>query len=150
MRRVDANGFLRTGLQANESAGFGAVSMQDVRLQPADQPHETGPHQDVGGKRFTANGEAMNAKFEPGRDRGQRRFSPFAAGKAVGDEADMVAAVGLAVGQVQDMTEDSANRRANRVEDAKRLIGNGRHGQNQRSPTRTVSPGLSGVPSGTT
>ena len=122
MRRIDANGFFRAGLQANESAGFGAMSVQDIRVQPADQAHEMRPHQNVGGKRFAANGETMNAKLEPGRDRRQRRFSPFAAGKAVGDNADMVAAVGLAVGEVQDVTEDSADRRANRVQDTKRLV----------------------------
>jgi hypothetical protein len=33
-----------------------------------------------------------------------------------------VAAVGLAVGEVQDVTEDSADRRANRVQDTKRLV----------------------------
>ena len=80
------------------------------------------PHQNVGGKRFAPNGQTMNAELEPGRDRRQRRFSPFAAGKAVGDDADMVAAVGLAVGEVQDMTEDSADRCANRVQDTKRLF----------------------------
>ena len=52
----------------------------------------------------------------------QRGFRPFAAGKAVGDDADMMAAVGLAVGEVEDVTEDSADRRANRVQDTKRLI----------------------------
>ena len=96
------------------------------------------------------NGEAMNAELETRRDLRQRRFGAFAAGQAVGDDADMVAAVGLAVGEVEDMTEDSADRRAHRVQDTKRLIWISRHGQNQRSPTRTVSPGPSGVPSGTT
>jgi hypothetical protein len=81
-----------------------------------------GPYQNIGGKRFTPNGQTMNAELEPGRDRGQRRFGPFAAGKAIGDDADMVAAVGLAVGEVEDMTEDSADRRANRVQDTKRLV----------------------------
>ena len=105
---------------------------------------------DVGGKRFAVNGEAMNAELEAGRDLRQRRLGAFAAGQAVGDDADMVAAVGLAVGEVEDVTEDAADRRAHRVQDTKRLIWNRGHDQNQRSPTRTVSPGPSGVPSGTT
>jgi uncharacterized protein YjbJ (UPF0337 family) len=33
-----------------------------------------------------------------------------------------VAAVGLAVGEVQDMTEDATDRCANRVQDTKRLF----------------------------
>ena len=92
----------------------------------------------------------MNAELEARRDLRQRRFGALTAGETVGDDADVVAAVGLAVGEIQDMTEDSADRRAHRVQDTKRLIWNRGHGQNQRSPTRTVSPGLSGVPSGTT
>jgi hypothetical protein len=122
MGRIDANGLFRTGLQANENARFGAVSVQDVRFQPADQTQEMGPYQNIGGKWLSPNGQSMNAEFEPGRDARQRRFRPFAAGKAIGDNADMVAPVGLAVGEVQDVTEDSADWRANSVQDTKRLI----------------------------
>ena len=77
-------------------------------------------------------------------------FRALAAGQAVGNDADMMAAVGLAVGEIEDVAEDAADGRAHRVQDAKRLTFNHRHGQNQRSPTSTVSPGLSGVPGGTT
>ena len=100
--------------------------------------------------RFAVNGEALNAELEAGGDFLQRRLGAFAAGQAVGDNADMVAALGLSVGEVQDVTEDSADRRAHRVQDTKRLVRVSGHDQNQRSPTRTVSPGLTGVPSGTT
>ncbi len=96
------------------------------------------------------NGRAVNAKLEPGRDLRQRRIGTLAAGEAVGDDADMVATLGLSVGEVEDVADDSADRCAHRVQDTKRLIGNIGHVQNQRSPTRTVSPGLSGVPGGTT
>jgi hypothetical protein len=80
------------------------------------------PGQDVGGKRFAVNGETMNAKLEARRDLRQRSLGAFAAGQAVGNDADMVAAVGLAVGEVQDVTEDSADRRARRVQDTKRRL----------------------------
>ena len=100
--------------------------------------------------RFAVNGEAPNAKLEAGRDLRQRRVGAFAAGQAVGDNADMVAALGLSIGEIQDVAEDSADRRAHRVQDTKRLVWVGGHDQNQRSPTRTVSPGPTGVPSGTT
>src|SRR6266705_1085728 len=124
--------------------------MQDVRLQPPDQLHETRPDPNVAGRGFAANGKAMNAKFEARRDFLERGLGALAAGQAVGDQADVVATVNLPVGKVQDVTEDSADRRAHRVQDTKRLIWNGGHDQNQRSPTRTVSPGPSAVPSGTT
>ena len=141
---------LGAGSQADEGAGLGAVAVQDIRLQPPDQAHETRPYQNVRGMGFAVNGEAVNAELEAGRDFLERRLGAFAAGQAVGDNADMVAAVGLSVGEVQDVTEDSADRRAHRVQDTKRLICNHGHDQNQRSPTSTVSPGPSAVPSGTT
>ena len=150
MRRVDANGFLRAGFQPDEGAGLGAVAVQHVRLQPLDQAHEMRPHQHVGGKRFAADGEAMHAELQARRDFLQRRLGAFAAGEAVGDDADVMAAIGLSVGEIQDVPEDSADRRAHRVQDTKRLTFNQGHDQNQRSPTSTVSPGLMGVPSGTT
>jgi len=68
MRRIDPNGAFRTPFQANEGAGFGAVSMQHIRPQPPDQAHETQPCQNVSGQRFAVDGEAMHAKLEPRRD----------------------------------------------------------------------------------
>jgi hypothetical protein len=61
------------------------------------------------------NGDAMHAELEAGRDLRKRCFGALAAGQAVGDDADMVAAIGLAVGEVEDMTEDSPDRRAGGV-----------------------------------
>ena len=76
----------------------------------------------------------MNAELEARRDFRQRLLGAFAAGQAVGDDADMVAAVGLAVGEIEDMAEDAADGRARRVQDAKRLAFDNGHDQNQRSP----------------
>ena len=47
----------------------------------------------------------------------------------------MMAAIGLAVGEIEDMAEDAADRRARRVQDTKRLTFDNGHDQNQRSPT---------------
>src|ERR1044072_2837453 len=58
--------------------------------------------------------------------------------------------MGLSIGDIEDVAKNSADRRAHRVQNTKRLIGSAGHDQNQRSPTSTVSPGLIGVPSGTT
>jgi hypothetical protein len=92
----------------------------------------------------------VHAETEARRDLRKRRLGTFAAGEAVGENADMVAAVGLAVGEIQDVAEDSTDGGPRCVQDAKRLTINHRHDQSQRSPTSTVSPGLSGVPGGTT
>jgi len=71
---------------------------------------------------LAANGETMNAKLEPGRDFGQRGLGALAPVRLSADEADVVAAVDLSIGEVQDVTEDSTDRRAHRVQDTKRLI----------------------------
>ena len=91
----------------------------------------------------------MNAELQPRRDLRQCRFGAFAAGEAVGNDADAVAAIGLSVCDIENVAKDSAHRGANRVKNAKRLVWRCGHDQNQRSATRTVSPGLSGVPNGT-
>jgi hypothetical protein len=57
----------------------------------------------------------------------------LAAGEAVGDNANVMAAANLSVGEIEDVTEDPANRRAHRVQDTKRLICNRGHDQNQAS-----------------
>ena len=99
---------------------------------------------------FAVDGKTPNAELEARCNPRQCRLGAFATGQAVSDNADMVATIGLSIGDVQDVTENSADRRAHRVQDPKRLIWFFGHDQNQRSPTRTVSPGLTAVPSGTT
>jgi hypothetical protein len=95
------------------------------------------------------NGNAMNAKLELGREFGQCLVGTLAASEAVGENTDMVAASGLSLGEIEDVTEDPANRRAYRMQDTKRLVWLRGHSQNQRSATWMVSSGLSEVPSGT-
>ena len=75
----------------------------------------------------------MDAKLEAWRDFLKRRLGAFATGKAVGDDADVVAAIGLSMGEIEDMTENPADRRAYRMQDTKRLVWLRGHGQNQRS-----------------
>ena len=77
--------------------------------------------------RLAVDGDPVHAKFQPRCDFRQRRRGAFAAGQAVGDQADMVAAVGLAVGDVEDMAKNAANRRAHGVQDPQRLVRSIRH-----------------------
>ena len=84
--------------------------MQDVRLQSPDQADEAQPYQKVRGSGSAADGETMHAKLEAWRDFRERRLGAFATGQAVGDDADLVAAIGLTIGEVQDVTEDSPDR----------------------------------------
>lgn len=58
----------------------------------------------------------MNAELEARGDFRQRLLGAFAAGEAVGDDADVMAAIGLAVGEIEDMAENAADRRARGVQ----------------------------------
>ena len=95
-------------------------------------------------------GKAVNAELHSWRDFRQCGVCALAARKTVGNDTDLMAAAGLAVCQIEDVANNSADRCAHRMENPQRLILVASHDQNQRSLTRTVSPGLSGVPSGTT
>ena len=74
--------------------------------------------------------------FRRGAISRQRRLRAFAAGQAVGDDADLMAAVDLAVGEVEDVTENAADRRAHRVQDTKRPVGRRHDHRRSRMPVR--------------
>jgi hypothetical protein len=71
---------------------------------------------------LAVNGQTSKAQLEAGRNLGQGCLGPLAAGEAVGDDADMVAALGLSIGEIQDVAEDSPDRRPHRMQNSKRLI----------------------------
>src|SRR6187551_172141 len=149
MRGVDPDPVAGSGFETHVGAGLGAVTMQHVRLQLADHALEAGPHQKIARQRLTANGGAMNAELELGSDFRQRLFGAFTAGEAVGDDADVMTAVGLAVGEIEDMAENAADRRARGVQDTKRLTVDEGHDQNQRAPASTSAATRHGIGAGT-
>ena len=87
------------------------MAVQHVRLQLlAPARMNLRPDQDVGRLRLAMDREAMDAERKARSDLGERGFGAFAAGQAVGDDADLVAAIDLAVGEVEDVAEDAADR----------------------------------------
>ena len=105
-----------------------------------DQACEPGPDQNIGGAWFAPDGDTMRAQFEPWRDLLQGGFGTLTARQAVGEDADMMAAIRLSIGKVENMTENSADRCAHRVQNPKRLLGGGGHDQDQPLPRRALSP----------
>src|SRR4051794_12646856 len=103
----------------------------------------------MGGRWMARDGETMNPEFEAGGDVFEGSVGAFPAGQTVRDNTNLMAAIGLAIGKVQDVAERSSHRRAQCVQDTQWSICIRRHGQNQRSPTKTVSPRRRAVPSGT-
>src|SRR5438270_10605153 len=148
------------GFYAEKDAHPRAMTVQDIRFQRSDQAHEMYPCQNIRGRWMARDGETMNPEFEAGSDVFERRVGAFPTGQTVRENADVMAALGLAIGKVHDVAECSTYRRAQCVQDTQRLICTRSHVQNQRSPTRTVSfaanrqimracaPGI-GVPMGT-
>ncbi len=63
----------------------------------------------------------MHPERQAWRDPRQRLLGALAARQRVGDDPDMMAAIGLAIGEVEDVAKNSADRRAHRVQDAKWL-----------------------------
>src|SRR3982074_879927 len=98
-----------------------APAVRAAGLQGPHQALESQPCQHVGRTRLAVDRDAMNAELEARRDFRQRLIGAFAAGEAVGDDADVMAAVGLAVGEIQDMTDDAADGSARRVQDTEWL-----------------------------
>ena len=64
----------------------------------------------------------MHAERHARRDRRKRRRGAIAAGQAVGDDADVMTLVGLAIGEVKDVADDPADRRAHGVENAQGMV----------------------------
>ena len=55
---------------------------------------------------LTVNRQAPDAELEPRRDLGERRLGAFAAGQAVGNDADVVARIDLSIGEIKDVPEE--------------------------------------------
>ena len=101
--------------------------MQDIWLYPPHEPHKTHPCQNVSRVWLAVNGETIDPEFEPRRYFVERCFSTLTAGQAIGDDADLIAPLGLPIGQIQYVAENSAYRRSKRVENTNGLIRDGRH-----------------------
>ena len=72
--------------------------------------------------RLTANGHAMYSELELRRDFFQRGSGTFTARQTVGEDANLMAEIGLPCSKIENVPEDAADRSANRVKDAKRRI----------------------------
>ncbi len=79
----------------------------------------------------------MNAQAGKGRQSAEPFVRQAVRGQAVGHNADLVPARRQFLGQVPDMPEETAHRRPQDLQDAKRRLGH----QSQRSEITIVSPG---------
>jgi hypothetical protein len=91
---------------------------------------------------------AVHAERKARRDLGKRSRGALAAGQAVGDDSNLVAAIHLAVREVDDVAKNTAHGRANSMQDFERLFRR-RHAQYQFPPTMAAAapPGRTGAAS---
>src|SRR5262249_52148214 len=129
MRGVDADRVFGGAAHAEIGAGLGAMTMQDIGFKLLGETLEPGPGHEVERGGFPPDCKTMNAELHARCDLSQRLFGAVASGQIVGDNPDLMAAVGLAVGEVEDVTKNAANGCAHRVQDTKRLTFDHWHGQ---------------------
>ncbi len=143
MRRVDTHDVLADRGEADQRTRFGAVAVQDGGIERANQMGEFGNGEHIRRVRRPSHRHPVHAQRHFRRDGFQRRGGAVAAGQAVGDDADLMAAVGLSRRQIEDVADDAADRRADGVENAKRLVlwrvrcrrhGRIRHHQTREAP----------------
>src|SRR3974390_935587 len=109
MRRVDADNLLGFAYHPNEGTGLGAVSVQYIRLEARNQIGEAHPDPKIRGVRLAVDRQTPNAELEARCDLSKRRVGAFTAGEAIGDNADVVARIDLAVGEIENVTKNSAD-----------------------------------------
>ena len=124
--------------QPRIGAAFGAVAVQHVGLERGDQAAQAQPDQKIFRRGFPADRHPMHAELQPWRKFGQRLVRTLATREAIGENPDVMAAINLAIGEVEDVPEDASDGRAYSVQDAKWLVGRGEHDQNQRTEPDNV------------
>jgi hypothetical protein len=71
---------------------------------------------------FSVNGKASDAELEAWRNLGQCCLGAHPSRQAVCDDADIVSALGLTVGKIQDVTNNAADWCAHGVQDPKWFV----------------------------
>ena len=97
------------------------MPVQYGRAGLATQPGERADAGDVGKPRIAGDRPAVEAERQPGRERGEGRLRRVAADRGIAEEPDRVPAGELGFGEVEDVAEQPAERRAEHVQDAQRL-----------------------------
>jgi len=72
--------------------------------------------------RLAEDWQSSNAKREVWRDLGERSIGALSSRQTVGNDADMVTTLDLSMGEIENMTKDSADRSPYGVQDAKRPV----------------------------
>ena len=108
------------------------MAVHDIGIELADEGHDAHPDQNVVRRRFAVNGNSIDAELQSRRNLRKRFIRALAAGEAVGQNPDIMTAIDLTVGEIENVPEDATDRRADSVQDAKRPVGWRRHDRRSR------------------
>ena len=114
--RVDADRVAAAD-QPRVSPALGAVAVQDIRAGLARAPRHMALCGDIARADMPAHRHAAQPQREMGSERGEGRIGAFAAGRGIRHDADLVAARGLRARQIEDVTKQPADGRAQDVQD---------------------------------
>ena len=121
MRRIGPHRRLAGKGKPGEGAAFGAVAVHDVGLGRANAARDMVAGGKIGRTERPLNGGQRQAERQRRRQAGEHRLGGVAAGQAVGNDADAMAARDLALHQIGDVAKQPADRRAQNVKNIEGL-----------------------------
>src|SRR5258708_35512633 len=115
MGRVGANRAPRIEGHAGIGAAFRTVAVHDIGTDLRNPAHDMGQRDGVSESDVAAHRKSADAERERGRKFAENLVSARAAGVAVRYQSDTVATVDLLAHDVEDVTEECANRGTNHL-----------------------------------
>lgn len=105
MRRIGPRGAFMTESHTGVCTAFRPMPMNDVSVRLADAAHDMRDRQAVARIDIPAHRNTGEAKRQRRSERLERRFGAFAAGIAIRDQADAMAARGLLTRDIDNVPE---------------------------------------------
>src|SRR5579883_61346 len=118
------------------------MAMDDVGLETARDRNEFHHRADIADMRAALDGAAMHAETQARLDAGEGGRDIIAAKRAVVEKADFVPALGLLGGEIDDMTEQAAERRAEDMDNAQFAAVETADGCHRRTPGFLRGPAI--------
>ena len=125
MRGIDTNGGMAGGGEAGIGRALRAMAMHHVRVDLSDKARDMAHRRGITKADLPAHGNACHAQRHPVGQVGQLFNGLGATRPAIGHNADLMAARGLAFDQVDDMAKKPANGRTKDMQDFEGFVHDG-------------------------
>ena len=107
------------GKEPGVGAALGAVTVQNIGRNPRHMPANVHKRCDIAEAKLTRHPDAMNSERAPRRQTLKGGFGLLTAGSGIANHANPMAHPGLLFGEIANMAEQSAQGRAQDMQDAK-------------------------------